>query len=177
LNATLVHSRVRPATGTRRRQDPFPEGPAGVGDNKSTTASTVYRGGGFGFDNSSNEQALKAFFVENTGKQYRVPQFLASSFNWEVAEDFTLKSIDGGQVASGGKTVLWKFEIDAVEGTDHAILMRKVDTHFPGEIEFLFSAYSVFTVVKTEWDTAFVCVYRGWVRMRAQITSSQCARL
>ena len=111
LNATLVHSRVRPATGTRRRQDSFPEGPAGVGDNRSTTASTVYRGGGFGFDNGSNEQALKAFFVENTGKQYRVPQFLASSFNWEVAEDFIQKSIDGGQVTSGGKTVLWKIEI------------------------------------------------------------------
>ena len=101
-----------------------------------------WRGGGFNND-------VQDFFVD--GKYYRCPGFLATSFEKEVATRFlTMKAADGTA------TALWIVLLDA-RGTQaaeyrcmHASYVLK--SHLGAEKEFLFSPYSVFQVVATEWS-------------------------
>ena len=99
----------------------------------------TYRGGGF--DNSH-----KAFFV--VGKKYRVPGFLATSFNERKADDFI-------GWADTPATVKWIIGVDPRGETNRRYKCKHVnlvtDTHVANEFEYLFSPYSVFTVTRVEW--------------------------
>ena len=102
-----------------------------------------WRGGGFNND-------FQDFFVDE--KYYRCPGFLATSFEKEVATRFlTMKAADGTA------TALWIVLLDA-RGTQaaeyrcmHASYVLK--SHLGAEKEFLFSPYSVFQVVATQWSS------------------------
>lgn len=104
----------------------------------------VYRGGGF------NNQ-YQDFFV--VGKQYRVPGFLATSFKRKTAIEFITRV--------RGKTarVLWHISVDPRGRDDplfrckHAVLLTQ--THVKDEMEYLFTAYSTFTVESVTWSTNY----------------------
>ena len=99
----------------------------------------TYRGGGF-------DDRFKGFFT--VGKKYRVPGFLATSFSEKVADDFIGYS-------SMKATIKWVIKFDP-RGREqmpfrckHVNLVDK--THVPGEEEYLFAPYSVFTVDEVTW--------------------------
>ena len=46
--------------------------------------------------------------------------------------------------------VLWRIELDYVRGCKHVNLVTA--THVAAEVEFLFSAYSAFEVVRVHWS-------------------------
>jgi hypothetical protein len=81
--------------------------------------------------------AVQPFFI--TGKKYRVPMFLATSFRKQKAQDF----IDG---SSADALVLWKVKLHPHDRCHHVNLVRDTETHVEGECEFLFVPYSAFTV-------------------------------
>ena len=121
---------------------PFPRGPGGGARDKSTEAGACWRGGGF-MDNA----VTRDFYVP--GRDYRVAQFLPTSFERPVAERF----IDRVQLNGPGPAnayVLWKVRLDPDLGCDHVNLVTA--THVPGESEFLFAAFSAFTVVVVNWS-------------------------
>ena len=89
--------------------------------------------------------ATRAFFVP--GKAYRVAQFLPTSFERTVAVRF----ISRVQLnAPTNACILWKVVLDRARGCDHVNLVT--ETHVEGESEFLFAAYSAFTVVVVNWS-------------------------
>merc|ERR1712032_1400517 len=99
------------------------------------------RGGGF------NNDFIDFFVVE---KYYRVPGFLATSFEKRVSEKFL-----DMQKAQQIPTTQWIILLDG-RGTDdikyrclHGSYVLK--SHLSTEHEFLFSPYSVFQIVATEW--------------------------
>jgi hypothetical protein len=134
LNANLV------TRGLPLADQPFPRGPGGGARDKSTEAGACWRGGGF-MDNATT----RAFYVP--GRNYRVAQFLPTSFERPVAEQF-IRRVELGQPANA--YVLWKVRLDPDLGCDHVNLVTA--THVPGESEFLFAAFSAFTVVVVNWS-------------------------
>jgi hypothetical protein len=133
INADLV------ARGGGSVDRPFPRGPAGAGLDESTEHAVTWRGGGFA-DTDEN----RAFFVP--GKQYRAPQFLATSFERRVATTFVDGATMGGAVNA---RALWRVELDPDRGCDHVQLVT--ESHVRREREFLFTVYSVFTVKAVQW--------------------------
>jgi hypothetical protein len=125
-------------------QQPFPGGPAGSDDNRSTESAVCWRGGGF------SDQLAKAFFIK--GKQYRAPMFLATSFKKEKAQQFIALASHAGFAAPKDALVLWKVKLDPQERCHHVNLVQDTITHVPGECEFLFVPYSVFTVESVTWS-------------------------
>ena len=108
------------------------------------TGGVLYRGGGM-------DDKHRGFFVE--GKKYRVPGFLATSFSEAVA----VQLCDEAVVPDGGSRVLWVIHVDPA-GEDspekrckHAHLIQ---SHIPGEVEYLFTAFSTFTVRTVRWAAA-----------------------
>ena len=99
-----------------------------------------WRGGGF-MDNA----ATRAFFVP--GRKYRVAQFLATSFDLPVAQQF-IRRVEHSPVVNA--SALWKVRLDPDLGCDHVNLVE--ETHCEGESEFLFAAYSAFEVVAVYWS-------------------------
>jgi hypothetical protein len=95
----------------------------------------VYRG--TGFDNTH-----RGFFVE--GKTYRVPMYLATTTNREVAQGFI------NRANTGDSHMMWLIIMDARSPMYNASLVKK-NTLIPGEEEFLFVPYSVFTIDKVTW--------------------------
>jgi hypothetical protein len=99
-----------------------------------------WRGGGF------DEQHRQFFEV---GKTYRVPGFLASSLKKSVTQTFLFRA-----EAAGYPVVQWCIKLNPradpqgenshLHRCKHVNLLRV--THVPGEVEYLFAAYSVFTV-------------------------------
>ena len=81
-----------------------------------------------------------------SGQKYRVPGFLATSFSEDVAYRFLYMKF-----AEGKTPVKWIVEVDS-RGRD-ALQYRCKRVNFcensdvPGEEEFLFAPYSVFTVI------------------------------
>jgi len=104
----------------------------------------VHRGGAF-------DNRFQSFFV--AGKKYRVPGYLATSFDKYVGTSFALRAPENMA------RVIWKIAVDARGITDpmyrckHAFVLEM--THIPGEEEYLFVPYSAFTVVKTQWSDNF----------------------
>ena len=90
------------------------------------------------------ELPLKNAEFYQAGKKYRVPGFIATSFNEDVACRFM-------KFAEGRTPVKWIVEVDS-RGRD-ALQYRCKRVNFcensdvPGEEEFLFAPYSVFTVI------------------------------
>ena len=115
----------------------FPRGPAAAGDDKSTTEGACWRGTGFGDD-----PQLRAFFTP--GRKYRCAQFLSTSFKQGVAKTFMRR---GG---FGQPKCLWKVELDQNLGCDHVNLLKS--SAVGSEVEFLFTAFSVFTVAAVQWS-------------------------
>ena len=101
----------------------------------------VYRGGGF-------DESYRGFFTP--GKQYRVPGFLATSFSRATATRF-LRTAE----AYGQQAVLWVVRVDPAGEDDQTQRCKHVNfvTHslVGGEAEYLFTAYSIFTVRAVEW--------------------------
>jgi hypothetical protein len=132
LRANLVAARAGGAGGAV----PFP--PNGE----------CWRGGGF-------NEAHRGFFT--VGKTYRAPGFLATSFKQSVTNNFMWKA-----ECAGHSVVQWKVKVDASadpQGDNmpqnlckHVNLLRV--THVPGEEEYLFQAFSVFTVLEVDWKAA-----------------------
>ncbi len=90
------------------------------------------------------------FFVP--GKKYRVPGFLATSFDETTARGFaSRKGLDLGKPA-----VLWEVHVDPAGEHDRARRCKHVNyvrkSLVDGEKEYLFTAYSVFTVLNVDWS-------------------------
>jgi hypothetical protein len=130
------------AFGTSLMSQPFPKGPAASGIDCSTEGAVCWRGGGF-------SDQYRAFFT--SGKKYRVPMFLASSFKKTKALHFIFLSATGFSCPKDA-LVLWKIKLDPQERCHHVNLVRDKDTHVEGECEFLFVPYSVFTVESVTWS-------------------------
>ena len=92
-----------------------------------------YRGGGF-------DDRYRSFFVGS--RKYRQPAYLATSFSEAVARQFIVER-------GGDDCVLWRVRIDPVRKCHHVNLIKK--SNVPGEEEYLFQCYSVFTVVSATW--------------------------
>ena len=101
----------------------------------------VYRGGGF-------DDTHIGFFTR--GRQYRVPGFLATSFSRATATRFLRMAEAYGQQA-----VLWVVRVDPAGEDDQTQRCKHVNfvTHslVGGEAEYLFTAYSIFTVRAVTW--------------------------
>jgi len=85
----------------------------------------------------------KQYFFKPSIK-YRSPMFLATSFRKEVAINFCRTAQH-----SGTDPVIWHFHFDPMYKCVHVNYIRK--SQVDSEDEFLFSAYSVFTVERVEW--------------------------
>ena len=100
-----------------------------------------WRGGGFNND-------VQDFFALE--KYYRCPGFLATSFEKSVASKFLAMQADGIP------TALWMVLLDALgtEAVEYRCMNANyvLKSHLSSEKEFLFSPYSVFQVVATEWS-------------------------
>ena len=105
-----------------------------------------WRGGGF-------DDQHRGFF--EAGKKYRVPGFLATSLRKATTNDFMDRA-----AAAGDAVVLWRIVFDArgdpAGDNDQDYRCKHVNqlrvTHVAGESEFLFQAFSVFTVVEVQWS-------------------------
>ena len=92
------------------------------------------------------------FHVIVDEKHYRCPGFLATSLEKEISKRFLYM-----QQSKGNPSVLWTIILDGRGTTEaecrcmHASFVVK--SHLTGESEFLFSPYSVFQVVATEWSS------------------------
>jgi hypothetical protein len=88
------------------------------------------------------------------GKQYRVKQCLATSFLEGTANHFLRKAHDPATGDPNRELVKWKFALDPRGETDRAFRCKHVqllqESHVGGEKEYLFSAFSVFTVREIE---------------------------
>jgi len=96
----------------------------------------LYRGGGF-------PDHHKSFFQE--GKKFRVPMFLATSGDKDVAERFCERAYD-----KGFSPVRWTFHLDKKRKCKHVCYVDR--NNIPGESEFLFVPYSCFTVKSVRWQ-------------------------
>jgi hypothetical protein len=105
----------------------------------------VYRGGGL-------PEKHHGFF--QTGKKYRVPGILATSFSQHVAEHFMC-----GAGQRGEPCVLWIVRVDPAG--EHSLARRCMHVNYversnvAGEEEYLFAPYSPFKVTKV---SHFGCV-------------------
>ena len=95
----------------------------------------TYRGGAL-------PQQHHSFF--EVGKQFRIPQFLSTSKNEQVAYNFAHKASERGE-----EPVVWEFVFHRILGCKHVNFLERANVE--GEEEFLFTAYSVFTVRSVEW--------------------------
>jgi hypothetical protein len=113
------------------------------------SAGETWRGGGF-----RDTPATRAFFT--VYQKYRVPHFLASSARKAVTNTFMQRAEDLGY-----PVVQWRFVFDGrgdPRGNDNAQEHRCKhvnqlrETHVAGEVEYLFQAYSAFTVREVQWS-------------------------
>lgn len=94
--------------------------------------------------------SIRLFFQPDL--TYRVPGLLATSLSEGVAFSFIYRAFNDGGVPA----VLWRIHLDPRGPSDfryrckHVNLVR--NTNVPGEEEYLFAAYSVFTVIAVQWN-------------------------
>ena len=95
-----------------------------------------------------------AFYT--VGKEYRVPGYVATSFQEKVAKRFARRAWQEAEHSSTGRlpAVLYVVQVDPDGETDEDVLCQNANyianTLVPGEDEYLFVPYSVFTVTKVE---------------------------
>ena len=107
---------------------PFPQG------------DTCYRGGGF-------DDRYRSFFV--SGRQFRQPAYLATSFSEDVARGFI-------RMRGADDCVLWRVRIDPVRKCMHVNLVTRRVPGLPDEQEYLFAPYSAFSVLSAAWNAGTV---------------------
>ena len=140
LKTNLVHP-------NGAREGVYPEVLDAVTGNR-VSAGECWRGGGF-------NMAHQGFFT--AGKKYRVPGFLATSPRRDATNPFKERA-----EAAGFRVVQWKFEFDPrgdpLGAGDQARRCKHINklrvTHFRGEDEYLFQAFSPFTVTAADFTTA-----------------------
>ena len=119
---------------------------AGAGRTDFPVDGVTFRGTGF-------DNRYRNFFDSEPNKKYRVPGFLATSFSEAKAKDFAFNN----GTALGQPAVLWVVHVDPRGRDDADYRCKHVNfvqhTLVAGELEYLFTAYSVFTVRR--------CVGRG----------------
>ena len=102
----------------------------------------TFRGGDF-------DDAHQNFFT--VGKCYRVPGFLATSFSQAKAHEFIFTNAE----AMGKQGILWVVHVDPAGAHNASRRCKHVNfvrnSLVPGEEEYLFTAYSVFTVRAVVW--------------------------
>jgi len=115
----------------------------------------TWRGGGF-------RDEFKPFFQRIKGKKFRVPGFLATSDDKQVASGFAFKA------NKAHPTAMWRVTFDK-RGKDnpeyrvqHMSFVSK--TLVDGEGEYLFAPYSVFTLVSVKWSTRRNAPHRFTIR-------------
>ena len=107
----------------------------------------TWRGGGF-------DPNCRPFFEKLRGdKKYRVPGFLASSTDKSIAETFASVNSQYGAKPSA----VWRIKFDRRGKTEEKYRVRHMsfvmNTSVPGEAEYLFAPYSVFTLQSVKWGT------------------------
>ena len=120
MPSVVVFARGLNMLCVNRRVSSLPEGPR-----------ITFRGGGL------PSKEIHDFFA--VGKQFRSPQFLSTSISRGVAFDFVHRAVGRGEIP-----VLWEFHFDEDYRCKHVNILSK--SNVEGEKEFLFAAYSVFTV-------------------------------
>eukprot|EP01045_Picozoa_sp_COSAG04_P012309 COSAG04_NODE_823_length_10051_cov_18.357617_7_plen_392_part_00 len=95
--------------------------------------NVCFRGGGF-------DDRYRSFFV--SGRQFRQPAYLATSFSEAVARRFI-------RMRGGNDCVLWRVRIDPARKCVHVNLVKK--SNVSGEEEYLFAPYSAFRVLSAVW--------------------------
>ena len=103
-----------------------------------------YRGGGMPLHHVTPLPGHPSpFFV--AGKKYRIPMFLATSLSRIVAENFMAVAAHRGDTP-----VIWTIKVDPRGAGQLLFRCKHVNqvpkSNIPGEFEFLFAPYSVFTV-------------------------------
>ena len=103
----------------------------------------TWRGGGF-------RDQFRDFFTQLIGSKYRVPGFLATSVKKSVAMGFALAAPKNHSCA------LWCIQFDPRGELNPHYRVRHMTfvnkTLIPGEGEYLFAPYSVFTLVSINWS-------------------------
>jgi hypothetical protein len=121
---------------------------AGASINKQSypPGGETWRGGGF-------RREHRAFFERMIGKKYRVPGFLATSVHRETAAAFAFTA---SMANPSHPRAMWRITFDP-KGKEypkyrvrHMTLVSK--TLIMSEHEYLFSPYSVFTLVSVKWS-------------------------
>ena len=117
---------------------------AGTGRADFPVDGVTFRGTGF-------DNRYRHFFDSEPNKKYRVPGFLATSFSEAKAREFAFNN----GTALGLPAVLWVVHVDPRGRTDADYRCKHVNfvqhTFVAGELEYLFTAYSVFTVRWCVW--------------------------
>lgn len=87
------------------------------------------------------------------GKTYRVPMYLATSADDDVAEEFMqrLAPPSAAQEPAHQEPTMWIFHFDKEKRCKHVNFIDKTDGSASGENEFLFVPYSIFKVRKATW--------------------------
>ena len=98
----------------------------------------------------------RAFFAP--GVKYRAPMFLATSFRQEVSVDIFLSRLPpatADQTPPYQEPTLWRFHLDGSLPESrrcvHVNFIDRTDGTVHNEDEFLYSPYSVFTVIAVKW--------------------------
>jgi hypothetical protein len=108
--------------------------------------ATCWRGGGLLDEH-------RAWYDAHVGRKYRVPMLLATSFSEGKADEFLGFAHDRGEPA-----VKWEVRVDRRGETTFQYRCKQVAfltrTDLPDELEYLFAAYSVFTVLEVHWSDA-----------------------
>jgi len=107
----------------------------------------TWRGGGF-------RREHRAFFERMVGKKYRVPGFLSTSVDREVAAAFVMRA---DRAHPSHPCVMWRITFDPrgrlhpEYRVKHMAFVSK--SLIVSESEYLFAPYSVFTLVSVKWST------------------------
>ena len=117
---------------------------AGAGRTNFPVDGVTFRGTGF-------DNRYRHFFDSEPNKKYRVPGFFATSFSEAKAKDFAFNN----GTALGRPAVLWVVHVDPRGRDDADYRCKHVNfvkhALVAGELEYLFTAYSVFTVRRCVW--------------------------
>jgi len=109
--------------------------------NKWPPGGVCWRGGGF-------KDEFRSFFTPK--RLYRIPAFLATAFDKAICDRFIRRMTDPSL-----SPVRWKIMLDPRGEKSYAHRCKQAGyvscTHVPGEEEYLFCPYSVFTVKTVEW--------------------------
>ena len=115
----------------------------------------TWRGGGF-------RRQHRSFFEHMVGKKYRVPAFLSTSDNREIAVAFARRA------AGHHPCVMWRVTFDprgkscAEYRVKHMSFVSK--TLIAGEREYLFVPYSVFTLISVKWSDTLIVPHEFTIR-------------